>query len=341
MAGDVLPLFFLFAILLISCTRQAERSQWVFSGPTMGTSWSVKIITDSLQSDTSRQTIETGITSQLEQIDSLLSTYRPDSELMEFNRERSLKWVDVSSSFYTVLEQAQEISQLSNGAFDVTVSPLVNLWGFGPELGKDTIPDAGVITQLLKQTGYQNLELDTEQQRIRKRIPELSVDLSSIAKGFAVDQVALSLEKLGVKEYLVEIGGELRAKGRNAANQAWRVGIETPTLQLQSVYKAIQLVDEGIATSGDYRNFYDIDGQRYSHTIDPETGYPVKHDLASVTVLAKSTMIADAWATALSVMGADKGYTLANQLQLPVLFIIRTGDKYTDKATSAFIRRKS
>jgi len=221
----------------------------------------------------------------------------------------------------------------------VTVAPLVNLWGFGPDPERKVIPDQRTIQQVLRTTGYQKIEIDHASQRLRKLHPDISIDLSAIAKGYAVDQVALSLVKLGLKEYLVEVGGELRAKGHNRDDVAWRVGIEVPTPQLRQVYQAIQLVDQAVATSGDYRNYFEIDGKRFAHTINPLTGRPVEHGLASVTVIADSAMQADGWATALMVLGLEQGRMIAEQHSLPVLFISRSGNSFTDYATTDFKRR--
>jgi thiamine biosynthesis lipoprotein len=331
----VLLLFFLF--LISGCFNPHQRQQSTLNGSTMGTVWSAKFITTASQ--LSESEINEAISTELQRVDQLLSTYRENSELSKFNRNPSTEWGAVSKDFVEVMAEAASISQLTNGAFDVTVAPLVNLWGFGADGSIDEIPRQQTIKQTLERIGYQKIEIDVANLRLRKLIPEISVDLSAIAKGYAVDQVALLLEKLDIKEYLVEIGGELRAKGNNLAKVAWKVGVEVPTPQLRQVYQAIQLVDEGIATSGDYRNYYEIDGQHFAHTIDPVTARPVKHSLASVTVIAPTTMEADGWATALMVLGVEKGFAVAEQQKLAVLFISRTSDSFTDRATTAFSRR--
>jgi thiamine biosynthesis lipoprotein len=329
----------LFFLLWISgCSDQSQRQQWTLSGSIMGTTWSSKIIpTQALHYRKSE--INAAIGAELARIDELLSTYRDKSELSQFNLNPSTDWVTVSTDFVIVMSEAWSISQLTHGAFDVTVAPVVNLWGFGADETIQIVPNQQAINQTLELIGYQKIEIDVSNQRLRKLIPRISVDLSAIAKGYAVDRVALLLEKLGLKEYLVEVGGELRAKGNNLSNVAWKVGVEVPTQQLRQVYQAIQLIDEGIATSGDYRNYYEIAGQRYAHTINPVTALPVKHSLASVTVIAPTTMQADGWATALMVLGVEKGFAVAEQHQLAVLFISRTADSFTDRATTAFSRR--
>ena len=336
-AERFLLLFFLLQIS--ACSGQNHRQQWALAGSTMGTTWSVKIIIDANQALLTQDQVYQVISDELQRVDQLFSTYRDDSELSRFNRSRSLEWIQVSADFVEVMTQASTISQLTQGAFDVTVAPLVNLWGFGPDPERKVIPDQRTIQQVLRTTGYQKIEIDHASQRLRKLHSDISIDLSAIAKGYAVDQVALSLVKLGLKEYLVEVGGELRAKGHNRDDVAWRVGIEVPTPQLRQVYQAIQLVDQAVATSGDYRNYFEIDGKRFAHTINPLTGRPVEHGLASVTVIADSAMQADGWATALMVLGLEQGRMIAEQHSLPVLFISRSGNSFTDYATTDFKRR--
>ncbi len=332
----VLLLFFLF--LISACSNPGQRQQSTLNGSTMGTVWSVKFITSATSHLTESQ-VNATINAELQRIDQLLSTYLENSELSRFNRNRSTEWIAVSKDFVEVMAEASKISQLTNGAFDVTVAPVVNLWGFGSDGSITEIPDEDAIKQALHKIGYRQIEVDIANQRLRKLIPDISVDLSAIAKGYAVDQVALSLEKLGIMEYLVEVGGELRANGHNLADVAWKVGVEVPTPQLRQVYQAIQLDNQSVATSGDYRNYFEIAGQHFAHTIDPVTARPVKHTLASVTVVAPNTMQADGWATAFMVLGVEKGFAIAEQQQLAVLFISRTADSFTDRATTAFIRR--
>jgi len=230
------------------------------------------------------------------------------------------------------------VSEMTDGAYDVTVGPLVNLWGFGPQDTHDKIPARGAIESARARTGYHNLELRQTPAAIRKRLPGLYVDLSSIAKGYAVDRVARLLEGQGIENYLVEIGGELRGKGHNERGTAWRIGIERPSANDRAVYKALKLDRSGLATSGDYRNYFEHDGQRYSHIINPLTGQPVSHKLASVTVIAASAMRADALATALMVLGPQDGYALAEHEGIAAFFIVKVGKGFTNKASPAFMQ---
>jgi len=238
---------------------------------------------------------------------------------------------------FEVLKTAQNISEISQGAFDISIAPLVNLWGFGPDEITYTVPEASKIKQQLNQIGYQHLLLSDEADKIKKMIPSLILDLSALAKGYAVDQVALLLEKSNISSYLVEIGGEIRLKGKNINEQLWRIAIEKPVSDNRVIQKVLPISDIAMATSGDYRNYFEKNGIRFSHTIDPRTGYPVTHKLASVTILSENTMEADALATAIMVLGPDDGYQLAEKKQIAALFLIKKGAGYEEKSTSEFI----
>lgn len=300
----------------------------------MGTLYTVKVVDPPRGADP--EALRSGIDGILQQVDARMSTYRPDSELSRFNAARSRDWIGISRELLTVLREAQRVSELTGGAFDVTVGPLVNLWGFGPGGGADVLPSNDAIQAALARVGYRHLHLRDAPPAFRKDPPELYVDLSAIAKGYAVDRVAEFLASQGIGDYMVEVGGEVRARGRNARGTAWRIAIERPSATRRAVQLVVALDDAGIATSGDYRNYFERDGRRYSHTIDPATGRPITHALASVTVIAPSTMHADALATGLMVLGPHKGYELAEHLGLAALFIIKTQDGFTQRGTPAF-----
>jgi thiamine biosynthesis lipoprotein len=265
-----------------------------------------------------------------------MSTYIPDSELSLINSSTSTEWIPVSSQLYDVLFAAQQVSRQTDGAFDITVGPLVNLWGFGPDKVNRPVPAAEDIATILPGTGYRQLELRTSPPAVKKHHPSTYLDLSGIAKGYAVDRIAALLEKNGINRFMVEIGGEIRARGSNQREETWRVGIEKPLIDQRAVEVIIHLPDTGMATSGDYRNFFMHDGRRYSHTIDPATGWPVSHDLTSVSVLDDSAMMADALATALMVMGPDLAWRFAEDRNIPALFIINSKDEFTEKHTTSF-----
>jgi thiamine biosynthesis lipoprotein len=231
------------------------------------------------------------------------------------------------------MNEALRVSILTEGAFDVTVGPLVNLWGFGPAPSTMEVPSEDAIRSSLSGVGYQHIHVQQSPPAIRKDRPDLQIDLSAIAKGYAVDQVAEFLESLNIPHFLVEVGGELRAKGHNAAGFPWKVAIEKPVSHEKAIHRVLYLGSHAMATSGDYRNFFETNGKRFSHTINPQTGQPVTHQLASVTVVQPSCMEADAFATAFMVLGPDEGYDLAVQEKIPALFVSRAPNGLEEKMT--------
>jgi thiamine biosynthesis lipoprotein len=278
----------------------------------------------------------------LRQINDLMSTYLESSELSRFNQSSSTDWFDVSKETVSVVAFARELSQRTDGAFDVTVGPLVNAWSFGPDPRTRTVPDAETLRTLREQVGYQHLSVRSEPPALKKAIPELKVDLSAIAKGYAVDRVVELLNELGAPNVFVEIGGEVRTSGSKAGTW-WKVGIQVPDMAHDAVLIAHSLntgsgADRAMATSGDYRNFFEADGVRYSHTIDPRTGQPIKHALASVSVLAESCMAADAWATAINVLGPEAGRQAAMREGLSALLIERQSNRFVLTGTGALAK---
>jgi len=299
----------------------------------MGTSWHVTVIGSA--GSPGEADLQAGIEAVLDEVNSSMSTYRADSEISRFNALPVDEWFDVSPDFYTVLSTAMAIGWQSHGAYDVTVAPLVDLWGFGPQGPVAAPPSDDTVTDVLERVGQDHLRLDGEGQRLLKHSP-VTLDFSSIAKGFGVDRVAQWLSAQGVARYLVEVGGEMRLAGLSARGDPWRIAIERPDSGDRGVEQAIRLTDTGVATSGDYRNFFEIDGQRFSHSIDPRRGYPVAHDLVSVTVVHPSAMIADGWATALVVLGYEDAMAVAQEQGLAVYFIRRQGEAFSDSHTPAF-----
>lgn len=297
----------------------------------MGTSFSIKLVEDSLNIEYSK--IESGVNELLVEVNRQMSTYQEDSEISRFNQYTSADWFKISPDFAYVLQQALHISVVSDGAFDVTVGPLVNLWGFGPEHHLDKIPTDDEIVERKKWIGYRKLSVQKEPPAVKKESAGIYVDLSAIAKGFGVDKVSKYLDSLSVNHYMVEIGGEVRVKGRKG-KQRWRIGVDSPNGG--GLQKILQMSKIAMATSGDYFNYFEKDGVRYSHTIDPRTGRPVTHKLASVTILHNSCMLADGFATAIDVLGPEKGYEFAIKRMLPVFMIIRNGDKFIEKMTPEF-----
>ena len=305
----------------------------VYSGFTMGTTYSIKLASV-LKNEVDPAQIKTGIDKVLEEVNRQMSTYIENSEISRFNRAVAGEWFSVSPETALVASKAVEVSDKSGGAFDVTVGPLVELWGFGRKK-HDLIPEENDILEIKKIVGNGNLEFRSDPPALKKNIPQLYCDLSAIAKGHGVDRVAEYLDSLGAANYMVEIGGEIRTKGKNAKGQWWKIGISSPS-PTGGLQKVIQLKNTGMATSGDYRNYFEKDGVRYSHMIDPRTGRPITHTLASVTILHPSCMEADAFATAISVLGPEEGYKLAIKENLPAFFISRKGEAFVEKMTPQF-----
>lgn len=311
-----------------------DRDEAVFNGLTMGTSYNIKLTLPAAGAD--RETVRQGIEKVLNAVNRRMSTYLDDSELSTVNKAKTTDRIPISRELSKLLAEALQISRYTNGAFDITVGPLVNLWGFGPVKRKPVIPPRKLIEQTLARTGYEKIKLGMDPYFIQKAEPDLYLDLSGIAKGYGVDQVAAYLDKQAIKNYMIEIGGEIKTKGTNASGLPWRIGVEKPVTDQRAVERIMQLENLGMATSGDYRNFFEINGRRYSHIIDPATGYPVSHNLESVSVLDESTARADALATALTVMGPEEGYEFAADNRIAAMFIIRSRNGFIEKYTGAF-----
>lgn len=320
-------------IVLPGCEAKPEATQLRLSGATMGTTYHINVITEGeLPTEDWQQEIDL----LLGGINDSMSTYIPDSELNQLNAAPVGEWLAVSKPLLDVLLISDQVSRLSSGAFDITLRPLIDLWGFGPVDSHDRIPATDDIKQGLRLVGYQKIKIDKEHGRILKQQP-VSLDLSAVAKGYAVDKVAQYLLAKGVNNFLVEIGGELRLSGHNSSGTDWRIAIEKPdSILMSNVFKTLQLSNLGIATSGDYRNYFEVNGVRFSHTIDPRVGYPITHNLASVTVIDESAARADALATAFNVMGVDAALALADSENIRVLFIIKTDDKFEIVTSNAF-----
>lgn len=323
------------ALLAAGCSdAPTERTVLEVAGSTMGTSYDVKVVAPA--PGLSVETLQPAVQGTLDGVEQSMSTYIPQSELSRFNAYHGGDWFPVSAELCALVEEALAISGLSGGAFDVTVGPLVNLWGFGPGAAVVVPPAEADIAAALATTGYAKLHTDCSQPALRKDDDRLYVDLSAIAKGYAADVVAARLVDLGAADYLVEVGGELRVSGSNASGSDWSIAVETPRAAGRSVHSIMSLTDKGIATSGDYRNFFEYEGRIYSHTIDPRTGYPVAHDAASVTVVAESAAQADALATALLVLGPDAGLQFAESQGLAAYFLMRDADSFAAHATPKF-----
>jgi thiamine biosynthesis lipoprotein len=306
-----------------------------YDGFVMGTSYHIKVVVDPADSK-HLDAMKKGIQASLDRIDHMMSTYKPDSELSKFNQSEVDKWFKLSDDTFKVISMAQKLAEESNGLYDITVGPLVNLWGFGPDKRPTSIPTQATLQHIIDtKVGYKYLSIDDKNHSIKKSKP-LYLDLSSIAKGYGVDSAAQYLTSQGAKSFLVEVGGEVKTLGVKPDGQPWHLAIEAPTYNERKVYKIIALSGHGLATSGDYRNYYDEDGKRFSHTINPLTGYPVQHKLASASVISPTTAQADAYATAFMVMGTNKAYDFAIKRNIPAFFIYREDNKFKSKYTPAF-----
>ncbi len=332
-------LLILTMVLVVSgCSKQVDSQVIRVSGPTMGTSYSIAWVT---RDPASEARVKQSAEQLLIDINRSMSTYDPESELSLLNQGRLQSdeqgWIALSENLVDVLAMSIFLHQASEGAFDVTVGPLVNLWGFGPQARPDHVPDADVISRTKTDIGTDALELDPMQQRLKLSRP-VYIDLSAIAKGWAVDQLALLLEQQGISAYMVEIGGEIRTRGVKPDGNQWRIAIERP--QSRPDDRQVALIIEpgelGIATSGDYRNYFEEDGVRFSHTIDPASGYPIRHTLASVSVVHESAGMADGWATALNVLGPERGMAIAEQYDLAVFMLVHEGGDFVTRTSPRF-----
>jgi FAD:protein FMN transferase len=310
---NIIPLLIIcFAITFVPAVCHAKREHLI-QGRTMGTTYHITVVTGSLQGVAG---LKEKIDARLQEINHSMSTYQKGSEISRFNRFKVTgQNFKVSDDFYQVMKAGQTIYRLSDGAWDATVYPLVELWGFGPGPRKNKVPSQKKIDALLPDVGFSNIEFPAPGFLLKKRAA-VTVDLSSIAKGYGVDQVGDLLRKNGFENYLVEIGGEIIAAGYRKDGKLWRIGINRPlpNAAFDAVYKVVELRDQAFATSGDYRNFFEANGVRYSHIIDPRTGYPVANGVASVSIVTGSCTLADGLATAVMVMGADQGLDLINRL---------------------------
>jgi thiamine biosynthesis lipoprotein len=298
-----------------------------FDGHTMGTRYSVKLVTTA---STDVAIIAAHAHEAVDRVDMQMSTWKPQSDLSRFNASEPGDWFPVAADLASVVALGLQISELTDGAFDMCVGDAVNRWGFGPD---------GAEVNLLAPSpdlpGFRSLEVRLDPPALRKTAP-LYLDLSGIAKGFGVDAIAGVLERHGIAAYIVEIDGELRAKGAKPDGTPWRVGISEPEAGANSVHHILALNTTAMATSGDYRRYFDVAGQRYSHTIDPRTGRPTTSTVASVTVADTDCVRADALATALLVLGPEKGPQLAERLRIDALFLIRTEHGLTERMTRRF-----
>ena len=304
-------------------------------GHTMGTRWSVKLVAPRSRD---LHPLHTGIQAELDRVVAQMSTWEADSDISRYNRADAGSWHSIPDDFWNVLSAAHDIAQRSGGAFDPSIGPLVALWGFGAQAGAQHIPDAAQRAEVAGRCGWQKLQLDAQAQTARQP-GGLELDLSAIAKGYGVDVVSRWLRRNGIDAALVEVGGELHGYGRKPDGQPWRVLVESaPEEDAGADYppRVLALDDLAVATSGDRWHHYERDGVSYSHTLDPRSHAPVTRAAAAVTVIDREAMRADAWATALTVMGADHGLAFATQHNLAARFVSRGPHGLQETMTPAF-----
>lgn len=321
----------LLVVLLGGCTP--ATNSWKLSGSTMGTRYHITVV--DVPAQLHRAQLQQLIDRELKAVNQEMSTYIPDSELMRFNRAPVSEEVEVSEHLAQVVGLSLDIYRQSQGAFDITVGPLVDLWGFGPEPQADKVPSDEAINKLTQVLGSDALSVRDNPPRLEKSRP-VAIDLSAIAKGHGVDRVAELLHSHDIENYMVEIGGELRTLGTNPKGERWSIGIESPNAAGRVVQRAIHVSGKAVATSGDYRNYYEYDGKRYAHSIDPRTGRPLEHKLASVTVIADTCAEADGLATALNVMGEAAALALAERENLAIFLLVKTSSGFEERYSRAF-----
>lgn len=317
------------AAALTGCFFQDEVE--AFGGPTMGSTYTVKYVRSG--DVVAKEALQDEVEAILGEIDKQLSTYRSDSDVERFNALPGGSCANVPDAMRELVAAGEQLSADSDGAFDLTLEPLLNIWGFGPQGRSERVPSAEEVEAARALTGHRHLRIEGD--RLCKSVA-VQLDFNSIAAGYAVERVTARLEALGVRSYLVEITGELKAEGRKPDGSPWRIAIEAPRDDERVAQKIVELNGLGVSTSGDYRNYFERDGRRYSHTLDPQTGRPIEHHLAAVTVIDESTLRADGLSTALMVLGPERGLALAERNAIAAFFVVREGQEFVTASTKAF-----
>ncbi len=319
-------------LLLLACQGQPDTDEQPISGRTMGTTYNIKYVP--VPQGPTPKALKRDVEAALKHVNALMSHYIPDSELSRFNQYASTRPFPMSPQSLAVLAEAKRLAQISEGALDITLGPVIDLWGFGPKAVPERVPTPEAIAMARERSGIDKLLV--QQSAVQKAHPQLQINLSPIAKGYGVDVVAELLEARGINSYLVEIGGELRVAGSKSNGEPWRIAIEKPQSNGRGVQKVLTLGDNAVATSGDYRNYFEIEGLRYSHLIDPSTAAPINHNLVSVTVVHPSCMTADGLATAISVLGKERGMEMALEHNLAVMLITRENNLFKEYTSPRF-----
>ncbi|MEP0235426.1 FAD:protein FMN transferase [Roseibium sp.] len=322
--------FILMSLALAACKRGADVLE--LDGSTMGTSYSIKAIDHDGNVDVAA--LKQAVAKSLADVNAQMSNWDPNSEVSRFNASSSSDAIGVSQDLAYVIEAAEGVKRASDGQFDITLGPVIEAWGFGANGGSARAqPSMQEIADAMHSTG----QLSVSGTSVKKANPDTQIFLPSIGKGYGVDKLAATLKGFGLTDFMVEIGGDLYVAGLNTDGMRWQIGIESPDSLSRQAYQVTDISNLGMATSGDYRNYFEENGTRYSHIIDSHTGKPISHKTASVTVLAENTMLADAWSTAMLALGTDRGLEIANRLDLAVLFI----DRNTSSGSKGFVSTAS
>jgi len=324
------------AIALWLARRAAAPEAHEFTGSTMGSTY--RVLVAHALTDEQAEVVRSTVAERVARVEALMSTYDTASELSRFNRAASTEPVRVSEELLEIVELARQVSERSGGALDITVGPLVEAWGFGAgndPSGPTRVPADSAIEALRTRVGFALLDVDRAAGTLRKAAPDVAIDVSALASGYAAELVARDLSGLGWTDFLVDVGGELQASGSAPGGREWRVGIEWPADDLGALWGTVELTNEGIATSGDYRDFWELDGARYAHIIDPRSGRPLPLRGMSATVVHERAALADAWATALTVLGPEEGLEVARREGLAALFLERVGAAVEARAAPA------
>ncbi|SET33011.1 FAD:protein FMN transferase [Paracoccus homiensis] len=311
------------ATALVSGKAEAKEPLRL-SGPTMGTTYNIVAVPHG--QDIDKDALQSAIDAALAKVNAQMSNWDETSEISRLNAAPQGELVVLSPELSELLHSAMQVHEVSEGRFDITVGPLIDAWGFGSKDAGPRVPSDSEIEQAMARSG-QSRVLDLSDDGLRKTADGVEIYLSAIGKGYGVDRVADVMRDFGLKDFMVEIGGEIYASGRNAGGTPWQIGIESPLAGDRALHSVVDVSGMGMATSGDYRNFFEVDGKRYSHIIDPATGRPILHQTVSTTVLADDAMTADAWATAMLVLGRERGVQIADEQGLAVLFIDRDPDQ--------------
>ena len=304
-----------------------------FGGPTMGSSYSIKYVRRANLPAPAK--VRSEVEKILAEVDRQMSTYRSDSEISRFNELPAGRCQTVAAPILELLRVGEQLARQSEGSYDLTVEPLMNLWGFGPQGRQEKVPSAAALDEVRQRVGYQHLRINGEQVC---KDAAVEVDFNSIAAGYAVDTIAARLDAMGIHDYLAEATGELKAKGKKLDGSPWRIALEEPRDDQQVAERIIDVDGYGISTSGDYRNYFLQDGRRYSHTFDARTGAPVLHDLASVTVIHPSALMADGLSTLLLILGPERAWDYAEKHEIGAFFVIRADTGFVVRTSTAFER---